>query len=99
MPKALIPMSVSGIKQYTHPCALLFGLTTGMNFGKMAVFQAKSDGLLSADFYRCEKTMNAKGSDPYVCQWYKTVYSSLCPSFWVDNWDELWENGCFPGKI
>ncbi|KAL7981152.1 hypothetical protein Chor_005397, partial [Crotalus horridus] len=23
-------------------------LTTGMNFGKMAVFQAKSDGLLSA---------------------------------------------------
>ncbi|KAK9394576.1 hypothetical protein NXF25_015104, partial [Crotalus adamanteus] len=48
MPKALIPMSVSSIKKYTHPCALLFGLTTGMNFGKMAVFQAKSDGLLSA---------------------------------------------------
>ncbi|XP_039181572.1 cytochrome c oxidase subunit 6B1 isoform X1 [Crotalus tigris] len=34
------------------------------------------------DFHRCEKAMNAKGSDPYVCQWYKKVYSSLCPSFW-----------------
>ncbi|KAL7981130.1 cytochrome c oxidase subunit 6B1 isoform X3 [Crotalus tigris] len=51
------------------------------------------------DFHRCEKAMNAKGSDPYVCQWYKKVYSSLCPSFWVDNWDELRENGAFPGKI
>ncbi|KAK9394554.1 hypothetical protein NXF25_015082, partial [Crotalus adamanteus] len=48
MPKALIPMSVSGIKKYTHPCALLFGLTTGMSFGKMVLFQAKSDDLLSA---------------------------------------------------
>ncbi|KAK9394579.1 COX6B1: Cytochrome c oxidase subunit [Crotalus adamanteus] len=65
------------------------------------------DVFFLVDFHRCEKAMNAKGSDPYVCQWYKKVYSSLCPSFWeskllllqVDNWDELWENGCFPGKI
>ncbi|KAL7981142.1 hypothetical protein Chor_005376 [Crotalus horridus] len=44
---------------------------------------------LCSDFYRCEKAMNAKGSDLHVCQRYKKVYSSLCPSFWVDNWDEL----------
>ncbi|KAK9394557.1 hypothetical protein NXF25_015085, partial [Crotalus adamanteus] len=48
MPKALIPISVSGINKYTHPCALLLGLTAGMNFREMAVFQAKSDSLLSA---------------------------------------------------
>ncbi|KAK9394563.1 hypothetical protein NXF25_015091, partial [Crotalus adamanteus] len=48
MPKALISMSARGINNYTHRCALLFRLTTGMNFGEMAVFQAKSDDLLSA---------------------------------------------------
>ncbi|KAH0631362.1 hypothetical protein JD844_005660, partial [Phrynosoma platyrhinos] len=51
------------------------------------------------DFHRCEKAMNAKGQDPYVCQWYKRVYKSLCPISWVTSWDERMEEGTFPGKI
>ncbi|CAI5781279.1 cytochrome c oxidase subunit 6B1 [Podarcis lilfordi] len=51
------------------------------------------------DFHRCEKAMNAKGGDPYVCQWYKRVYTSLCPVSWVTSWDERIEEGTFPGKI
>ncbi|XP_044278193.1 cytochrome c oxidase subunit 6B1 isoform X2 [Varanus komodoensis] len=51
------------------------------------------------DFHRCEKAMAAKGGDPYVCQWYKRVYQSLCPISWVTNWDEQREEGTFPGKI
>ncbi|XP_048357234.1 cytochrome c oxidase subunit 6B1 [Sphaerodactylus townsendi] len=51
------------------------------------------------DYHRCEKAMAAKGGDPYVCQWYKRVYTSLCPISWVTAWDERIENGNFQGKI
>ncbi|XP_077193072.1 cytochrome c oxidase subunit 6B1 [Paroedura picta] len=51
------------------------------------------------DFHRCEKAMAAKGEDPYVCQWYKRVYKSLCPISWVTTWDERIAEGTFQGKI
>nr|XP_056703281.1 cytochrome c oxidase subunit 6B1 [Euleptes europaea] len=51
------------------------------------------------DYHRCEKAMAAKGGDPYVCQWYKRVYTSLCPVSWVTAWDERIEEGTFQGKI
>ncbi|KAL8220150.1 UNVERIFIED_CONTAM: Cytochrome c oxidase subunit 6B1 [Gekko kuhli] len=51
------------------------------------------------DYHRCEKAMAAKGGDPYVCQWYKRVYKSLCPISWVTAWDERIEEGTFQGKI
>uniref|UniRef100_A0A670JE77 Cytochrome c oxidase subunit 6B1 n=2 Tax=Podarcis muralis TaxID=64176 RepID=A0A670JE77_PODMU len=47
------------------------------------------------DFHRCEKAMNAKGGDPYVCQWYKRVYTSLCPVSWVTSWDGAHRRGDF----
>ncbi|XP_020667572.1 cytochrome c oxidase subunit 6B1 [Pogona vitticeps] len=61
--------------------------------------QAKNCYQNYLDFHRCEKSLTARGKDTYVCQWYKRVYQSLCPTSWVDQWDEQRENNCFPGNI
>ncbi|XP_075047781.1 cytochrome c oxidase subunit 6B1 [Mixophyes fleayi] len=51
------------------------------------------------DFHRCEKSLNAKGKDVAPCQWYYRIYNSMCPSSWVEKWDEQREAGTFPSKI
>nr|XP_033819696.1 cytochrome c oxidase subunit 6B1 [Geotrypetes seraphini]XP_033819697.1 cytochrome c oxidase subunit 6B1 [Geotrypetes seraphini] len=51
------------------------------------------------DFYRCEKKLKSSGQDPYICKWYKLVFTSMCPTEWVKRWDDQRENGTFPGKI
>ncbi|XP_014471813.1 PREDICTED: cytochrome c oxidase subunit 6B2-like [Dinoponera quadriceps] len=48
------------------------------------------------DFHRCKK----KHSEEYdACQYFKKIYTSLCPIAWVDKWDEQVEAGCFAGRI
>ncbi|XP_070584968.1 cytochrome c oxidase subunit 6B2 [Erythrolamprus reginae] len=51
------------------------------------------------DYYRCLNIMKTKGKDIEKCEWYHKVYKSLCPSSWIDHWDEQRKLGTFPGKI
>ncbi|XP_076460505.1 cytochrome c oxidase subunit 6B1-like [Babylonia areolata] len=48
------------------------------------------------DYHRCKKI---KGDDYEPCEYFKRVFSSLCPNAWIEKWDEQVENGTFPGKI
>ncbi|KAK1882078.1 Cytochrome c oxidase subunit 6B1 [Dissostichus eleginoides] len=51
------------------------------------------------DFYRCQKALDAKGVDTAPCDWYKRVFTSICPISWVQKWNDQREEGNFPGKI
>ncbi|KAM6453372.1 cytochrome c oxidase subunit 6B2 isoform 1-T2 [Liasis olivaceus] len=51
------------------------------------------------DYYRCLKIMKEKGKDVQKCEWYHKVFKSLCPTSWVNQWDEQRKQGIFPGKI
>ncbi|KAG7507780.1 cytochrome c oxidase subunit 6B1-like [Solea senegalensis] len=51
------------------------------------------------DYHRCQKALTAKGQDTLPCEWYRRVSKSLCPSAWIQKWDEQREEGTFPGKI
>ncbi|KAI1283142.1 Cytochrome c oxidase subunit 6B1 [Halotydeus destructor] len=51
------------------------------------------------DFHRCQKVRTAQGKDVEPCEWFKKVYTAMCPSDWSEHWDEQRENGIFPGKI
>ncbi|XP_061169080.1 uncharacterized protein LOC133178365 [Saccostrea echinata] len=48
------------------------------------------------DYHRCIKK---KGEDYEPCNWFKKQYTSICPSFWTERWDDALENGAFPAKI
>jgi cytochrome c oxidase subunit 6b len=48
------------------------------------------------DFHRCQKV---KGEDYEPCLYFQRVYHSMCPSAWIEKWDEQREEGRFPGKI
>uniref|UniRef100_A0A3Q3B891 Cytochrome c oxidase subunit 6B1 n=1 Tax=Kryptolebias marmoratus TaxID=37003 RepID=A0A3Q3B891_KRYMA len=41
------------------------------------------------DFHRCNKALSAKQQDPAPCEWYRRVYTSLCPMGWVCLWGEI----------
>jgi hypothetical protein len=45
---------------------------------------------------RCEKF---KGEGAEQCKALKASYTSLCPTEWVEKWDEQREAGNFPGRI
>ncbi|XP_034049878.1 cytochrome c oxidase subunit 6B1 [Thalassophryne amazonica] len=51
------------------------------------------------DYFRCQKTLEARGVDTTPCEWYKRVFTSLCPMAWIEKWDEQREAGTFAGKI
>ncbi|XP_038676968.1 cytochrome c oxidase subunit 6B1 isoform X1 [Scyliorhinus canicula] len=51
------------------------------------------------DFHRCNKTLTAKGADTVPCEWYRRVFTSLCPTSWISKWNDQLEAGTFPGKI
>ncbi|EPX70840.1 cytochrome c oxidase subunit VIb [Schizosaccharomyces octosporus yFS286] len=45
------------------------------------------------DYHRC---INAKGEDFVPCKQFWHAFQSLCPSEWVERWDEQRDNGNFP---
>ncbi|KAJ3218891.1 Cytochrome c oxidase subunit 6B [Clydaea vesicula] len=45
------------------------------------------------DHFRCVK---AKGEDYPPCHQFKLAYHALCPSKWVDKWNEQREENLFP---
>ncbi|KAJ4879651.1 Uncharacterized protein Rs2_36705 [Raphanus sativus] len=48
------------------------------------------------EYHRC---VAAKGDDAPECDKFAKFYRSLCPSEWVDRWNEQRENGTFPGPL
>ncbi|XP_042868433.1 cytochrome c oxidase subunit 6B2-like [Penaeus japonicus] len=48
------------------------------------------------DFNRCQKI---KGEDYEPCEYFKKVYTTVCPNAWIEKWTDQIENGIFPGKI
>ncbi|XP_076763407.1 cytochrome c oxidase subunit 6B [Xylocopa sonorina] len=48
------------------------------------------------DFQRCKKRHDENYD---ACQYFKRVYTSMCPNSWVEKWEEQLENGTFQVKI
>ncbi|KAG5225859.1 cytochrome oxidase [Salix suchowensis] len=48
------------------------------------------------EFHRC---VAAKGDEVSDCERFAKYYRSLCPSEWVERWNEQRENGTFPGPL
>lgn len=48
------------------------------------------------DYYRCLKI---KGENYSLCDYFKKTFSVMCPTEWIESWDELRENGSFSGRI
>lgn len=47
------------------------------------------------DYHAC---VEKKGEDYQPCIYFKRVYNSLCPTAWVENWDDQRAEGSFAGK-
>ena len=48
------------------------------------------------DYFRCKELM---GEDYKPCKFFQNVYRDVCPSFWIEKWDEYREEGRFPAKF
>lgn len=48
------------------------------------------------DFNRCQKV---KGEDYKPCQYFKKVYTSICPNAWIEKWEDQRDSAAFPGNI
>ena len=48
------------------------------------------------EFHRCAAEKDPESNE---CRFYQKAYRSLCPSEWVEQWNEERENGTFPGKF
>ncbi|KAI3847978.1 hypothetical protein MKW92_021302 [Papaver armeniacum] len=48
------------------------------------------------EYHRC---IRAKGKDAPECEKFARYYRSLCPSEWIERWNEQLENGTFPGPL
>eukprot|EP00096_Caligus_rogercresseyi_P010416 TRINITY_DN378_c0_g1_i1.p1 TRINITY_DN378_c0_g1~~TRINITY_DN378_c0_g1_i1.p1 ORF type:complete len:146 (-),score=51.14 TRINITY_DN378_c0_g1_i1:123-560(-) len=48
------------------------------------------------DYHRCVKL---RGEEFKPCEYFSKAYKTLCPSYWLENWDEQLENGTFPVTI
>lgn len=45
------------------------------------------------DFYRCEHIL---GEGHEACTYFKKVFTTICPNFWIERWDELRVTGRLP---
>uniref|UniRef100_A0A8C3XQ19 Uncharacterized protein n=1 Tax=Chelydra serpentina TaxID=8475 RepID=A0A8C3XQ19_CHESE len=59
------------------------GRVAGLGLWRLLLVADGNTCCLPADYYRCLKTLGAKGKDTKACQWYYRVYKSLCPISWV----------------
>uniref|UniRef100_A0A0A9E3T3 Cytochrome c oxidase subunit 6b-1 n=1 Tax=Arundo donax TaxID=35708 RepID=A0A0A9E3T3_ARUDO len=48
------------------------------------------------EYHRC---VAAKGEGAPECEKFAKYYRSLCPSEWIERWNEQRENGTFPGPL
>eukprot|EP00285_Hemiselmis_virescens_P018069 CAMPEP_0173384996 /NCGR_PEP_ID=MMETSP1356-20130122/7573_1 /TAXON_ID=77927 ORGANISM="Hemiselmis virescens, Strain PCC157" /NCGR_SAMPLE_ID=MMETSP1356 /ASSEMBLY_ACC=CAM_ASM_000847 /LENGTH=94 /DNA_ID=CAMNT_0014340603 /DNA_START=79 /DNA_END=363 /DNA_ORIENTATION=+ len=91
--------SAHDLEPYTEmsPEALKRSLKTAPNDVRTPeTNQAKHCYFKYNEFFRCEKF---KGEGAPACKVLKSHYTSLCPSEWVERWDEQREAGIFPGPL
>lgn len=48
------------------------------------------------DFHRCQKL---RGESYEPCQYFKKVFTTMCPNAWIAKWNDQLEDGTFPTKI
>lgn len=48
------------------------------------------------DYHRCQKV---KGQGHEMCDYFKGVFTSICPKAWIEKWDTQREQGIFTGNI
>ncbi|KAH7438740.1 hypothetical protein KP509_04G029200 [Ceratopteris richardii] len=70
--------------------------TAPMDFRFPSTNQAKHCFTRYVEYHRCRKV---KGEDDPDCEKYGRYYRSLCPSEWIEKWNEERENGTFPGPL
>ena len=51
--------------------------------------------LTSAEYYKC---IGEKGEDAEACVKYAKAFRSICPTDWVNKFEEQREEGTWPGK-
>ncbi|OQR79666.1 Cytochrome c oxidase subunit VIb isoform 1-like [Tropilaelaps mercedesae] len=39
------------------------------------------------DYHRCIKARSKRGEPVEPCEYFRRVYTSLCPNFWIKRWD------------
>ncbi|CAK9819605.1 Cytochrome c oxidase subunit 6B1 [Anthophora plagiata] len=49
--------------------------------------------VMYTDYYRCQKIL---GEETRACDWFKQVFTSLCPTLWIYEWDKFRTEGVFP---
>ncbi|KOC66886.1 Cytochrome c oxidase subunit 6B1 [Habropoda laboriosa] len=49
--------------------------------------------VMYTDFYRCKHIL---GEETSACNWFKQVFTSICPNLWIHHWDNLRAEGKFP---
>lgn len=49
--------------------------------------------VMFADYHRCIRLYNEQHED---CKYFKNVYKTICPNFWIEKWDQQVEDGTFP---
>lgn len=47
------------------------------------------------EFYRCQAE---RGEDAPECSVFQRAYRSICPSEWLERWNEQREEGTWPGR-
>ena len=50
-----------------------------------------------SEYHRCI-TVEGKSEDDPECKFYQRAYRSMCPSEWVERWNEQRETGTWAGK-
>lgn len=48
------------------------------------------------DFHRCQKL---RGESYEPCQYFKKVFTTLCPNAWIAKWNDQLADGTFPTKF
>jgi len=48
------------------------------------------------DFHRCQ---NLKGEEYEPCQFFFKNFKTICPTAWVEKWDDQREKGAFPANL
>jgi len=51
------------------------------------------------DYHRCNSVMKSKGKSTYPCKYFQKVYKNMCPSQWIEKWNNNIEEGIFHDRI
>ncbi|KAH7294586.1 hypothetical protein KP509_27G008400 [Ceratopteris richardii] len=67
-----------------------------MDFRFPSTNQSKHCFTRYVEYHKC---VSVKGQEDSDCDKYARYYRSLCPSEWIERWNEQRESGTFPGPL